>query len=63
MNWDKWNHSMNVRPIQQMSLDGKVIAVYPNMKEASKATGIPHSTISAACNGKYGNKQFIWKRL
>lgn len=63
MNWDKWNHSMNVRPIQQMSLDGKVIAIYPNMKEASKATGIPHSTISAACNGKYGNKQFIWKRL
>lgn len=63
MNWEQYNKSMNVRPIQQMSLDGKIIAIHSNMKEAAKASGIPHSTISAACRGKYGNRQFIWKRL
>lgn len=52
-----------VRPIQQLTLDGKPIAVYGSIREASDTTGIPASTIGAGCRGQSRNRQFIWKKL
>ena len=51
-------------PIAQMSLDGKVVAEYDNIRDAEKATGIPYSGIYACVNGKTKkSKGFWWKKI
>lgn len=48
----------------QMSLDGKVVAEYDNIRDAAKATGIPYSGIYACVNGKTKkSKGFVWKKI
>jgi hypothetical protein len=41
-----------VRPVVQADADGNLIAEFQSIKEASKATGISSSTISAVCIGR-----------
>lgn len=50
-------------PVRQCDKNGNIIAEYPSMVEASKATGIPKQTIHAACDGRYGNKIYKWERI
>ena len=51
-------------PIAQMSLDGKVVAEYDNIRDAEKSTGIPYSGIYACANGKTKkSKGFVWKKI
>lgn len=38
--------------IKQMTLDGKLIAIYPSMKAAIKITGVNQGLLSMACNGQ-----------
>lgn len=49
--------------VRQRDMNGNIIAEYPSMTEASKATGIHKSTIHAACDGRYGNKIYKWERI
>lgn len=49
-------------PIAQMSLDGKVVAEYDNIRDAAKATGIPYSGIYACVNGKTKNVRDLYGR-
>lgn len=50
--------------IAQMSLDGKVVAEYDNIRDAAKATGIPYSGIYAFVNGKTKkSKGFVRKNI
>lgn len=39
-------------PVEQYSLDGKLLATYKSMCEADRATGVPYKSISAACRCK-----------
>lgn len=51
-------------PVEQYSLDGKLIATYKSINEAAETTGINKSTISACCNNyKYRHTAggYIWK--
>ena len=51
-------------PIAQMSLDGKVVAEYDNIRYAEKSTGIPYSGIYACVNGKTKKSNgFVWKKI
>lgn len=48
--------------VQQVSKDGKVVAEYPSMKAASRATGIRDGNISKCCNGLSKSAGgFIWR--
>lgn len=38
-------------PVEQYTKDGKFVAEYPSMQEASRQTGICQSCISQVCNG------------
>ena len=50
--------------IAQMSLDGKVVAEYDNIRDAAKETGIPYSGIYACVNGKTKKSNgFVWKKI
>ena len=50
--------------ISQMSLDGKVVAEYDNIRDSAKATGIPYSEIYACVNGKTKKSNgFVWKKI
>ena len=40
------------KPVKQLSLDGKCLAVYPMIKEAMIKTGIDETQISRVCKGK-----------
>ncbi len=44
----------NVRPVAQYDLDGNLIAVYENMAEAQRQTGISNKCISRVVRGEYG---------
>lgn len=39
------------KPVRQLSLDGKLIAVFPMVSEAMRATGINNSQIIRVCKG------------
>lgn len=53
----------NMRPVRQLTLDGKIVAAYKSIREASKATGISVSSISKACSMGYKTRDYIWERL
>ena len=49
--------------ILQYTLNNEFLAKYKSMTEASKRTGIPISSISLCCQGRYKTAgKFIWKR-
>lgn len=51
-------------PVAMMTLDEKVIRIFPNMTEASRRTGVPASSISAVCTGINNTaKGYKWKKL
>jgi len=52
------------KEVEQLSLDGKLIATFISIREAWRVTGISHKNISAVCNN-YKNRKiaggFKWK--
>lgn len=53
----------NMCPIRQLTLEGKTVAIYGSIREASEATGIPTSSISGASNMGYITRNFKWEKL
>ena len=59
--------SAHSTPVAQYTKDGRHIATYQSLKDASEATGINISTICCCCKGYQGNSRrktaggFIWK--
>lgn len=50
------------KAVLQFSLDGKFIARYNGVREASRANGFSNACISMCCNGKLNShKGFIWR--
>ena len=57
------------KPVKQFSLSGELIAIYPSMKDAVKATGMGKNTILRHCHGLVGKgckryvkpKKYIFK--
>lgn len=41
------------RSVKKLSLEGKLLKEYPSIKDAAKETGLPHSSISFCCSGRY----------
>lgn len=49
------------KPLQQMTVDGELVAEFASQKEASRYTGVPNNYISEAFNGKRKTAGgFIW---
>lgn len=40
------------KAVEQLDMDGNVIATFPSIRDASSATGIDSSSITAVCNGR-----------
>ena len=58
----KISESMGVNGIIQYSKDGKFIAEYPSIMEASRQTGCHYQSICACCKGERKSAGgFIWK--
>ena len=58
----KMSESKGVNGIIQYSKDGKFIAEYPSIMEASRQTGCHHTSICECCKGKLKSAGgFIWK--
>ena len=56
------SQSMGVNGIIQYSKDGKFIAEYPSIREASRQTGCHHQSICECCKGKRKSTGgYIWK--
>ena len=53
----------NMRSVQQLSEDGKVIRTYPSVKEAAAQTGASESVIIRICKGQKGQtaKGYRWR--
>lgn len=50
--------------LAQYSLDGKLIAIFSSLHEASRQTGVNHSHISMCCRGKRKTAGgYIWRYL
>tara|TARA_Y100001937_G_C7094690_1_gene319547 strand:+ start:657 stop:899 length:243 start_codon:yes stop_codon:yes gene_type:complete len=50
------------RPVKQISADGKLIATFDTIAEASEKTGASSSSICHCCRGKLKKaKGFIWE--
>ena len=50
------------RKVKQLTLNGKVIAVYNKMEEASKQTGTNYASIANCCRGRIKTANgFIWE--
>lgn len=41
------------RSVRKFSLEGEFLKEYPSIKAAAKETGLPHSSISFCCSGRY----------
>jgi hypothetical protein len=53
-----------IKPISQLSIDGKILKEWSSIMDASKSLGISHSSISQCCNGSGVRKTcggFKWK--
>lgn len=61
------NGSTHSTPIAQYTKDGKHIATFKSMKDASAATGINESSICLCCKGRHGTSRrksaggYVWK--
>ena len=50
------------KAVEQLTVDGEVIATYPSMKEAGRKTGIRDGNISKCCNGTAKTAGgYIWR--
>ena len=52
------------KPVEQLSLDGELIATYYTIRQAESATGVNHNNISKCCRHLYGYKTaggYRWK--
>ena len=67
--WSCYNHRNDgkksrkaVRAVEQYTLDGKFICVYPSAKEAANAMVCAEDGIRAACRGKQAScSGYVWK--
>lgn len=49
------------KPVLQFTMDGKLVAEYPSVREASRATGFLHGNIKNCCRGKVASAyKFKW---
>ena len=61
------NGTQHSTPVAQYTTEGKHIATYQSLKDASTATGINISTLCLCCKGRQGTSRrktaggFIWK--
>ena len=50
------------RSVRKFSLEGEFLKEYPSIKAAAKETGLPHSSISFCCSGRYHTSGgYKWK--
>lgn len=60
-------NNIHYRKVQQFDMSGNLIETYDSIIEASEATGVDRSSISAVCNGRNPNRHtaggYIWKHL
>ena len=50
------------KPVQQLSLDGVLVALWPSLHEAWRQTAITCQSISGCCKGKYRTAGgYVWK--
>ena len=58
----KQNVTKPIKPILQLSLDGKLIKEYLSASEASRITKLNRSCISKCCRGEFKQfRGFVWK--
>lgn len=52
------------KKVNQYSIDGIFLQMWPSITEASKTLDIPQSSISLCCKGRYGSAGgFIWRSV
>jgi hypothetical protein len=50
------------KPVKQLTLDGKIVNIFPSAREASRQLGISYKVISKCCNNQLKTyKGFVWK--
>lgn len=60
--WERGVYNFQLKPVLQYSKSGELIAEYRCIRDAERATGIGHTTISRACRGKIKTSGgYIWK--
>lgn len=58
----KINAKLHGKCVEQCDFDGNIIAIFDNIKEASRKTGVTPSGISRCCNGEYTQyKGYKWR--
>lgn len=56
------NSSHLSRPVEQYTMQGEFISVFPSMREAERITGVRNECISRVCKGKSSHAGgFLWK--
>lgn len=56
------NDKKKSKPVIQKNLDGKVIAIWPSIKEIERQLGYSNGNICLCCNGKYTKAYgYIWE--
>lgn len=56
------NNTKKSKPVLQYTLDGRFIAEYPSVSEASRQTGISTTNICKCCKGKHKTAGgYIWR--
>jgi hypothetical protein len=55
-------HRFNAKKVEQYSMDGELLAVYENMAQASRKTGVNYTGICNALNGRAKTAGgYVWK--
>ena len=55
------DHSLS-KPVNQYTLDGRLLNTYKSISEASRITGVSSRSIYLNCNGKINSaRRYIWK--
>lgn len=49
------------KPIEQLTLDNKLIAIYRSAKIASELLGINHKYLNQCCNEKIATNGYLWR--
>lgn len=70
LEWCDRSHNINYgtrnarisKPVQQFSMDGRLINTWSSMMEAERVTGVNQGNISSCCNGKLPTAgRFVWR--
>lgn len=59
----KYTNINNTFPVAQYTLDGKLVKIYPNMRDAASETGVAYSGIWACVKGTAKKSRgYVWRR-